>query len=193
MQRKEIIGKHQHLVHLGLVVADQVLCRHELVWIANTQLVSQIGFVGFQILSEEVWRHFAPHLRAVHSGNVARVFKVHPVCLVQLGTDKKVKVFDLVVLTHQRCCQAELAVARDDGEHLPGSRREREREEGWKLYFANFIRKRDFAIAAAAAVVVTSFFNTIIIIITKITNLNSSAGTVCTSSRIIKPHSRLRS
>ena len=48
--------------------------------------------------------HTPCHLCTLHSGDEATVLQLHPVSLVELGSDKEVEVLDLVIFSHQCGC-----------------------------------------------------------------------------------------
>lgn len=62
--------------------------------------------------------HGAPDFGALHVGDVAGAREIQPIGLVQLGADQEVEVRNALVLSHQRCCQAQLAVRFHYANHL---------------------------------------------------------------------------
>jgi hypothetical protein len=56
-------------------------------------------------------------LCALHFGDEARLLQLHPIGLVQLGTDEEVEVGDLVILAHERRRQSEFAMRLHDREN----------------------------------------------------------------------------
>jgi hypothetical protein len=67
------------------VEVDQKLRRHELGGVHDVQQLAQRPRVGREVGGEELARHRAPHLGALHVGDVPGAREVEPVGLVQLG------------------------------------------------------------------------------------------------------------
>lgn len=97
-----VVREHNDLVASVLVVLDQELTGLELLWVHRVEQHALPRLLT-KVLAVELWRHVAPHLRALHTGNVAVLSEVHPVGFVQFGSDQEVEVVDLVVLAHERC------------------------------------------------------------------------------------------
>lgn len=71
-----------------------------------------------QVLPIVLLGHRAPHLCALHVGNVPRPCQVEPVGLVQLGAYQKVEVGDAFVFPDEGGREPQLAVGLDDADHL---------------------------------------------------------------------------
>ena len=63
--------------------------------------------------------HRAPHLSALHIGDVTRPGQVKPVGLIQLGANQEVEIGNALVLSYQSGSQAQLAVGLHNTNHLP--------------------------------------------------------------------------
>lgn len=62
--------------------------------------------------------HGAPHLSALHIGDMTSPGQVQPVGLIQLGTNQEVEVSNALILTHQSGSQAQFAVGLHYTNHL---------------------------------------------------------------------------
>ena len=100
----------------------------------------------------------------LHVGDVAFCGEVHPVGLVQLGSDHVVQVRYLIILTDERGCQQPMSSEERRLRHEPGAH------------------------VCVGILPVSPSLECALMVVT--TRRNIAAGTTCTSSSRMKPHSR---
>ena len=96
LQSEHVVREDDDLVVAALVHADEVLTDAELVRVHDVE-ERLLARPRAQVLAVELGRHRTPHLAALHLGQEAAILQLEPVRLVQLRSDQKVQVGDLVV------------------------------------------------------------------------------------------------
>lgn len=121
MQRHQAFSKHDTAIHCSEPPGKQETQTHtQYIPFSIAGLLGVCSVLGWCIGVEGAYLgHGAPHLSALHIGDVACPGQVKPVGLVQLGADQEVEVGDALVLTHQRGRQAQLAVSLHNANYLP--------------------------------------------------------------------------
>lgn len=117
-QCEDVIGEYNDLVAPSFVVVHQKLARAELRGIHGIEELPFGVPVQPYVVRHEVLRHGAPHLSAVHTGDVAISCQVLPVGFVDFGANQKIQVADALVLSYKSGRQSQLAVRFHYSEHL---------------------------------------------------------------------------
>src|SRR5690606_22540626 len=80
------------------------------------------AYIRRQVVSEEISWHLTPNFCTLHFGDMTFFLKFHPVSFVKLWSDQEVQIRNLVVFSHQCCCQSKFAMRfhnlKDSSEHL---------------------------------------------------------------------------
>ena len=90
---EQLIREDDDFVATRLVQVDQILTSDELVWIADVEHLLLV-LVACEVLLIELGSHLTPHFNALYVCEVALFCEIFPVRLVELGSNKEVKIHD---------------------------------------------------------------------------------------------------
>lgn len=115
---KDVVRVDNDLVTACLMQIHQVLTGDELVWVADVEAFRLVPRLT-QVLLVKDWRHLAPDLDTLHVCKVTLSSQIQPVRLVKFWPDQVVELRNFLILSHQGCCQTQLASRLDVGSHNP--------------------------------------------------------------------------